>query len=68
MLFRETDEEKYATLRDLVAARNCPTIVYVSRTRQTEKLAEKLTSDGFPALAFHGRMDPADKVENQEAS
>ena len=67
VLFRETDEEKYATLRDLVAARNCPTIIYVSRTRQTEKLAEKLTSDGFAALPFHGRMDPADKVENQEA-
>ena len=67
VLFRETDEEKYATLRDLVAARNCPTIIYVSRTRQTEKLAEKLTSDGFAALPFHGKMDPADKVENQEA-
>lgn len=67
VLFRETDEEKYATLRDLVAARDCPTIVYVSRTSQTEKLAEKLTSDGFQALDFHGRMAPADKVENQEA-
>ena len=32
VLFKETDDEKYTTLRDLIAQRNCPTIVYVSRT------------------------------------
>ncbi len=67
VLFRETDEEKYITLRDLLGSRDCPAIVYVSRTRQTEKLARKLASDGFAAVAFHGKMDPADKIESQEA-
>ena len=67
VLYRETEEEKYSTLRSLVEEKNCPTIIYASRTRRTEELARKLTSDGFPARHFHGRMDPLEKVENQEA-
>lgn len=47
VLFKETEEEKYNALRSLIAQKNCPTIVYVSRTRRTIQLAEKLTSDGF---------------------
>jgi len=31
------------------------------------QLAEKLTSDGFPAKPFNGKMDPNEKVANQEA-
>jgi ATP-dependent DNA helicase RecQ len=67
VLFRETEEEKYNTLRNLIARRGCPTIVYVSRTGRSEKLAEKLTSDGFPALPFNGKMESTEKVQNQEA-
>lgn len=67
VLFKENDEEKYNELRRLIEAKNCPTIVYVSRTRRTVQLAEKLTSDGFPAIPFNGRMDAADKIANQEA-
>ena len=51
VLYKETDDEKYAALRDLIAQKNCPTIVYVSRTKRTHELAEKLTNDGFPAKA-----------------
>ena len=67
VLFRETDEEKYSTLRDLIEQKNCPTIVYVSRTRRTHELAEKLSRDGFPARPFNGKMEPREKVLNQEA-
>ena len=67
VLFKETEEEKYNALRFLIEQKDCPTIVYVSRTRRAVQLAEKLTSDGFPARPFHGKMDPSKKIENQEA-
>ena len=67
VLYRETDEEKYNELSNLVERKNCPTIVYVSRTRRTIDLAKKLTADGFPAKPFNGKMLAKDKIENQEA-
>lgn len=67
VLYRETDEEKYESLRSLIEQKNCPTIVYVSRTRRTRQIAEKLTNDGFTARAFNGKMDSSEKQENQEA-
>ncbi len=67
VLFKETDDEKYTTLRNLIETRNCPTIVYVSRTKRTQQLAEKLSRDGIKALAFNGKMDVNDKQENQDA-
>lgn len=67
VLYKETDEEKYDTLRNLIEQKNCPTIVYVSRTRKSKELAERLTSDGFEALPFNGKMDPTEKIVNQEA-
>ena len=47
VIHAETDEDKYAKLRELVAESTCPTIVYVSRTRRTKELALKLTRDGY---------------------
>ena len=67
VLHKETDEEKYNALRTLIEQKNCPTIVYVSRTRRTFEIAEKLTSDGFKALPYNGKMDSNDKIANQEA-
>lgn len=67
VLHKETDEEKYTTLRNLVSWKSCPTIVYVSRTGRAMQLAQKLAGDGFLARPFHGKMDPADKIANQEA-
>ncbi|MCR4928078.1 MAG: RecQ family ATP-dependent DNA helicase [Lachnospiraceae bacterium] len=67
ILYRETDAEKYDTLRDLIEVKNCPTIVYVSRTKRSVEIAEKLSSDGFAAKAFNGKMDRREKQENQEA-
>lgn len=67
VLHKETDEEKYSALRTLIAQKQCPTIVYVSRTKRTFELAAKLTSDGFKALPYNGKMDANDKIINQEA-
>ena len=67
VLFQETDQEKYNTIRLLVSERQCPTIIYCSRTRRTREVADKLNSDGFCARAFHGKMTPAEKIANQEA-
>ena len=67
VLFKETEEEKYNALRSLIKEKDCPTIVYVSRTRCTLQLAKKLTSDGFPAKPFNGKMEPNEKIANQEA-
>ncbi len=67
VLYKETDEEKYESLRSIIEQKNCPTIVYVSRTKRTRELAEKLCSDGFKARPFNGKMDNAEKQENQEA-
>ena len=66
VLFREDDEAKYATLRDLILAKECPTIVYVSRTKRTYELATRLDADGIPAVHYHGKMDPVEKKYNQD--
>lgn len=67
VLFRETEEEKYQTLRELLKQKNCPSIVYVSRTARAEALAERLSKIGLKARAFHGQMDSREKIQNQEA-
>jgi ATP-dependent DNA helicase RecQ len=67
VIHAETEEDKYDHLRNLLTANDSPTIIYVSRTRKTREIAEKLTKDGFPALPFNGKMDPNDKIANQNA-
>ncbi|MAU14056.1 MAG: ATP-binding protein [Muricauda sp.] len=67
-VFEKADEEeKYQTVRDLIEAKNCPTIIYVSRTRKAYLLAERLTEDGFNARPYHGKMDIQEKTSNQNA-
>lgn len=61
------EEEKYQTARDLIEEKNCPTIIYVSRTRKAYSLAERLTKDGFNAKPYHGKMDVQEKTANQNA-
>jgi ATP-dependent DNA helicase RecQ len=60
-------EDKYQKLRNLIEEKDCPTIVYVSRTRNAFALAERLTKDGFSAKPYHGKMDPKEKTTNQNA-
>lgn len=61
------EEEKYQTARDLIEEKNCPTIIYVSRTRKAYTLAERLKEDGFSAKPYHGKMEKQEKSENQDS-
>lgn len=67
VLHADTAEEKYNLLRTLILGHDCPSIVYVSRTRRTRELAQHLISDGIRALPFNGKMEAAEKVKNQNA-
>lgn len=59
------EEDKYNNARNLIESKECPTIIYVSRTRKAYKLAERLSKDGFDAKPYHGKMDVKEKTENQ---
>jgi len=61
------EEEKYNSVRNLIEEKNCPTIIYVSRTRKAYSLAARLTEDGFNAKPYHGKMDVKEKTANQNA-
>jgi len=61
------DESKYNAVRDLIQDKDCSTIIYVSRTRRAKELATRLSSDGFNARAFHGKMESQEKTTNQDA-
>ncbi|MCK5022312.1 MAG: ATP-dependent DNA helicase RecQ, partial [Candidatus Pacebacteria bacterium] len=61
------EEEKYNNARRLIESKDCPTIIYVSRTRKAYNLAERLSKDGFDAKPYHGKMDVKEKTENQNA-
>jgi ATP-dependent DNA helicase RecQ len=64
---RREEDKKYNTVRDLLDEKNCPAIIYVSRTRKAYLLAEKLNKDGYNAKPYHGKMDVKEKTENQNA-
>ncbi|HPG33113.1 MAG TPA: RecQ family ATP-dependent DNA helicase [Lentimicrobium sp.] len=59
------EEEKYQAVRDLLEEKQCPAIIYVSRTRKAYLLAERLNSDGFNARPYHGKMNVQEKTANQ---
>ncbi|MBL7846240.1 MAG: RecQ family ATP-dependent DNA helicase [Cyclobacteriaceae bacterium] len=63
----EKEADKYAATKRLLEEKQCPSIIYVSRTGKAKKLADKLTNDGFPAKPYHGKMEVSDKTANQEA-
>lgn len=64
---KSTEEEKYTALRELIFEKECPTIVYVSRTRKAYELAERLTKDGLHAKPYHGKMDVKELNEDAMA-
>jgi len=67
-VYEKNDEnDKYQTIRDLIEQKDCPTIIYVSRTKTAYKLAERLNQDGFNAKAYHGKMEKQEKTENQNS-
>ncbi|HEX9513012.1 MAG TPA: RecQ family ATP-dependent DNA helicase [Puia sp.] len=63
----EYEEDKYTELRSILEKKDCPAIIYVSRTKRTHQLAKRLTEDGFSAKPYHGKMDKEDKTANQNA-
>lgn len=64
---KSNEEEKYLAARDLIEEKNCPTIIYVSRTRKAYLLAERLKQDGFNAKPYHGKMEKQEKSANQDS-
>lgn len=64
---RDNDEEKYNTIRNLLEEKQCPTIIYVSRTKRAYQLANRLSEDGYLAKPYHGKMDKQEKSANQDA-
>ncbi|MBR5832157.1 MAG: RecQ family ATP-dependent DNA helicase [Bacteroidales bacterium] len=67
VIHTNNDDDKYLKLRQIISESNCPTIVYVSRTKRTLELATKLTRDGYKALPFNGKMNSDKKISNQDA-
>ena len=67
VIHTDTDADKYNQLRSLIMARQCPTIVYVSRTRRSVEIAHHLRADGIRALPFNGKMEVAEKIANQDS-
>lgn len=67
VLSNDREDDKYNRLRELIESRDCPAIVYVSRTTRAKNLAMRLHNDGFTARAFHGKMESREKTENQDA-
>jgi translation initiation factor 4A len=54
----ETDQDKYATLKDLftrISVSQC--IIYCNSIRRVSDLAEAMTNDGFPVCCIHSSME-----------
>lgn len=63
----KNEHEKYDAIRSLLSYKECPTIIYVSRTKRATDLVGALLKDGYQARAYHGKMDKKEKSENQDA-
>lgn len=60
-------ETRQRKLLQTLQASEMPAIVYVSRTKRVDELANLLTAAGMPALGYHGKMKREVKQLNQEA-
>jgi ATP-dependent DNA helicase RecQ len=58
---------KYNELREIIGKKDCPAIVYVSRTKMAYEIAKRLTDDGLNARPYHGKMEKDEKISNQDA-
>lgn len=67
VLEQEDKESKYAATRELLLAYQCPSIVYVSKTKGATDLASRLSKDGIQAKAYHGKMEARTKIAHQNA-
>jgi len=60
-------EQTGKQLRDLLATRPGPAIVYAPSRDKAEKIAEALARTGRPSLAYHAGLDPRVRARNQSA-
>jgi ATP-dependent DNA helicase RecQ len=59
--------EHFETLRERIKKRpRGATLVYVSKQKTAETIAERLTDDGIDATAYHAGMDAEDRAEIQQ--
>jgi ATP-dependent DNA helicase RecQ len=59
-------EEKFSLLLDLLEQDDKPRIVYTTRVKRSEELAERLRERGFRVAAYNGRMNPDAKINIQD--
>ncbi len=64
-VIRKTKKEKYNELRKLLDNKKCPTIIYVSRTKNAQELSDRLNQDGYFSKYYHGKMDRTEKNASQ---
>ena len=60
-------EQTGKQLRELLAARPGPAIVYSPSRDKAEKIAEQLGRDGRPSLPYHAGLEPRVRARNQAA-
>jgi len=60
-------EQTGKQLRELLADRPGPAIVYAPSRDKTEKIAEQVARDDRPALPYHAGLDPQVRAHNQAA-
>ncbi|QEG00315.1 ATP-dependent DNA helicase RecQ [Stieleria maiorica] len=59
--------DHYPTLRERIASRERgATLVYVSKQKTAETIAEQLCDDGLPATAYHAGMDAETRTDIQQ--
>jgi len=60
-------EQTGKQLRDLLADRPGPAIIYAPSRDKAEKIAEQIARDGRPALPYHAGLEPQVRARNQAA-
>ncbi|MCL1944215.1 MAG: RecQ family ATP-dependent DNA helicase [Firmicutes bacterium] len=65
-IYVKDDTEKDNQLREILNNHQCTTIIYVSRTRRADELADKLNQIGLVCVSYHGKMDKTLRKSNQE--
>jgi ATP-dependent DNA helicase RecQ len=61
-----SSEEKLSTLKELLHSESGAKIVYVSRVKRSEELAQQLKQSGFEVAAYHGQLDRDIKIKIQD--
>ena len=61
----EDDKDKFQRLVELLSSEEGPKIIYVSRVKRAEALAEQLAQNGILAKAYHGQLERDEKTTLQ---